>query len=101
MFGSLNNAGNHIDLNICMPASCNALIAAGSFQARPLLEHLTISIGIGIGIGMGTATNTATAIPTQARPGPARSVLYGNSGPARKTEHGVRHNHIEGTALSA
>ena len=46
-----------------MPASCNALIAAGSFQPRPLLEHLTISIG------MGTATNTATAMPTQARQG--------------------------------
>ena len=95
MFGSLNDAGNHIVLNICMPASCNALIAAGSFQPRPLLEHLTISIG------MGTATNTATAMPTQARQGQARSVLYGNSGPARKTEHGVRHNHIGGTALSA
>ena len=99
MFGSLNDAGNHIVLNICMPASCNALIAAGSFQARPLLEHLTISISMGI--GMGTATNTATAMPTQARQGQARSVLYGNSGPARKTEHGVRHNHIGGTALSA
>ena len=63
MFGSLNDAGNHIVLNICMPASCNALIAAGSFQPRPQLEHLTISIG------MDTATDTATAMPTQARPG--------------------------------
>ena len=88
MFGSLNDAGNHIVLNICMPASCNALIAAGSFQPRPQLEHLTISIG------MDTATDTATAMPTQARPGQARSVLYGNSGSARKTDHGVRHNHI-------
>ena len=93
MFGSLNDAGNHIVLNICIPASCNALIAAGSFQPRPQLEHLTISIG------MDTATDTATAMPTQA--GPDRSVMYGNSGPARKTEHGVRHNHIGGTALSA
>ena len=71
MFGSLNDAGNHIVLNICMPASCNALIAAGSFQPRPQLEHLTISISMGI--GMGTATDTVTAMPTQT--GQARTGL--------------------------